>query len=613
MADISLTIGTTTKSFDLAKDENKRKLFSTREEPIIPIRALSDVPSYGDLPPEKILAFVQNNWRGGMGQKDRFNIMDMFAEGQSIDTREPHQVILGPEINTSGAISDTIIYQLLFENREYAASTTMVYKLSVDKTTWVPVVNIGNLPDTIECMGHYDGYIYVGCTTGKYVYSNTGDNGDWTISTLANAVMHEICVAPSFTATKDILVLAKRPNEIRTAIAPLNNEAGWTDPPTYVGDEYSDIISVFVLNGTLFIGKEDGLYALPVDGRPVLVISYKEQKDSTNFAYHTNWQGPEYVSAVGDILEIIGGSSSMFSVDYMGPLERSPELATIGSIRGITSDDKNIYAVFLVGTTYTIYAGRERRDDKYGLRWEWTPYIHLGTNVCGAIKVMQRSGESPLLWFAYGTNMANVILAKPPNYPLGDTAYRFHDQGHLITTFFDADYDTWQKVFYQLWSVAENLTTGITIDVHYWKDTDTDWTPLTTITSNGVQSVDLAALSCKKVRLKFTLKSGTNTVTPILREFIYRGVLQPEITKTLDFTVVLAESDSRKPSNDLAFLEGGRTATAPITLKDLRFGTTKYITFLPNSPMETEGFDEASKQPHYRARILAQQLNWTKP
>ena len=72
MSDISITIGATTKLFDLAKSEENEKLFSVREESIIPVPALSEVPSYGDLPPEKILAFVQNTWRGGMGQKDHF-------------------------------------------------------------------------------------------------------------------------------------------------------------------------------------------------------------------------------------------------------------------------------------------------------------------------------------------------------------------------------------------------------------------------------------------------------------------------------------------------------------------------------------------------------------
>ena len=154
MSDISITIGSTTKLFDLAI-ENKQKLFSTREEPIIPIKALSDMPSYGDLPPEKILAFVQNNWRGGMGQKERFSIMDMYAEGRSIDTREPHQVILGPLINTSGAIAATIVHLLLFESREYAASTTKVYKLDADKAGWTEVLDVAtDYSDTIECLGH---------------------------------------------------------------------------------------------------------------------------------------------------------------------------------------------------------------------------------------------------------------------------------------------------------------------------------------------------------------------------------------------------------------------------------------------------------------------------
>jgi hypothetical protein len=299
----------------------------------------------------------------------------------------------------------------------------------------------------------------------------------------------------------------------------------------------------------------------------------------------------------------------------MGPLERSPELAMTGSIKGITRDDKNLYAVLLVGSNYIIYTGRERRDGTYGLRWEWTPYIYLSTNVCGAIKVMQRSGSNPKLWFAYGTNVANVILSRSPNFPLGDTNYRFCAQGYLITSYFDCGYDTWQKVLWQLWTIAGNLSAShITIVVYYQKDTDTSWSSaLATITANGVQSVDLTALSCKKIRLKIELNTDDSTKTPILSEFIYRGVLQPELSRTLDFTVVLSQSESRKPSTDLTFLEGGRTATSPITLKDLRFGTTKYITFLPNSPMETEREDEVTKQPSYQARILAQVLNWTAP
>jgi hypothetical protein len=611
MSDIQLTIGASSKLFDLAV-ENGQKQMSSREEPVVPVKSLSDIPSYGDLPPEKTLAFVQNNWRGGMGQKDHFITPDMYSDGQSIDAREPNQIILGPLITTLGGATLTPLFFDIFEDREYAATEHGLYKLAADKSAWSNVLDIG--ADIVTCLGHYDGYIYVGRTTGNYYYSDTGEGGSFVSCTLANSKMHQMCVAPPFTGSKDILVKAELPNIVRTNTSPLNAGTAWLDPPYYIGDEYSNITSLTVINGTLFIGKEDGLYALPVDGRPVLVLSFREQKDSTNFKYHTNWQGVEYFSAAGDILEVIGGSSSVFSIDYVGPLSKSPELATIGSIKGIASDDKNIYGVYQIGSNYTIYVGRERRDDIYGLRWEWTPYINLSTSAGGAIKVMQRASANPWLWYANGANTSYSILAKAPNLPLGDTTYRFAAQGYLITSYFTAGYDTWQKVFYQLWTIALNLdTTHHYIKVYYEKDTDSAWTLLATITTNGVASIDFTALAGKKFRLKIELNTDASDTTPVLNMFILRGILQPEIMRTLDFTVIISSGDTRKPSTDLAFLETGRTATVPITLKDLRFGTTKYVFFLPSSPMESELPNEPGKQPIYVAKILAQVLNYTPP
>ena len=610
MADIQLTIDGITKNFDLAIEDNK-KAFAVVEEPIVPLRAATDVPGYGDLPAEKILAFVQNNWRGGMGQKNKFELADMYSEGSCIDTREPNTVFLGPKINTVGAINDTIIALEMFLEREYAASATKVYRLNATSTTWDLVLTISE--DTIECLSQYDGYIYVGLTTGKYRYS--ADGTSWTTCTLDYAIAHQFCVAPAFSGTKDVFVLATRPNIVRTSISPLNAGTGWVNPPYYVGDENSDITSLFVLNGTLFIGKEDGCYALGTDGRPVAIMpEYKQKRDTTNFKFWTMWQSVFYGSLAGDVIEIVGGSSSLFSVDFVGPLEKSPELATIGVVKGLAADDKNIYALLLVGTDYIIYTGRERRDSKYGLRWEWVPYANLSSNTCGSIKVMQRDGVNPNLWFAYGTNMANIILSRSPNFPLGDSNYRFTTQGYVVTSYFDANYDTWSKIFYQLWMVVENIISDHQyLKVYYQIDTEPDWNLINIIESNGTLSYNLAAISCNRIRLKIELNSDSMTLTPIVKMSILRGILRPEITRSIDFVLVLGQSDSRKVSSDLAFIRTGRTATEPVVLKDLRFGTTRYVTFLSNSPMEMEDIDEVTKQPTYKVRILAQELNWTPP
>ncbi len=766
MSDISITIGSTTKLFDLAQEDNK-KLFSAREESIIPIRSLSNVPSYGDLPPEKILAFAQNNWRGGLGQVNKLRILDKYADGASIDSEVPNQLVLGPVINTIGAIADTIIGFKFFNDREYAFSSAKVYKLNTAGDTWTavleptpktspltlrpnaagdetniptqtpastvhwdkvdevvadedtttvsndtgtyqrdlyaipnhdpeyfgviasvkvyvrfrhegaasafakPVIKIGGtvyegdvyentttayynhshtwatnpatsvawtwsdidslqigvslkrggsgnsictqvyvevaftpVNDTIECMEVYDDYIFAGLTNGRYYYSSTGESSSWTQCTLSNAVAHLFGIVPPFSGTKDLFVLAKKPNELRTTISPLNAGTGWIDPPYYISDTTSDITSISVLNGLILVGKEDGWYLLPSDGRPqALLPEFRVRRSASNLKHAISFQSSLYASLSDDIVEL----TSSYSMDYMGPLELNPSLGTTGTLKGLAASDKNIYVVFLIGTNYTIYSGKERYDGDYGLRWEWMPLVNLSTNACSAIKVMQRTGANPKLWFAYGTNVANIILVKNSNY-------RYCAQGYAITSYFDVEYDIWAKIFYQLWTIASGLdTTHQYIIVYYRKDTDTSWTSLATITTNGIKSVDFTAISCKKIQLKIELNSDDSTKTPLLSQFILRGILQPELTRTLDFTVMLEQSASRKVSTDLSFLEGGRTATAPITLKDLRFGTTKYIAFLPNSPMEIETLDEITKQPSYQARILAQQLNWTAP
>ena len=70
MSDISITIGSDTKHFDLACGE-QGKLWRIQEQPITIPKSPSDElssPSYENLPPELSLIFTQRRWRGGMGQ-----------------------------------------------------------------------------------------------------------------------------------------------------------------------------------------------------------------------------------------------------------------------------------------------------------------------------------------------------------------------------------------------------------------------------------------------------------------------------------------------------------------------------------------------------------------
>ncbi len=590
MADISITIGAETKVFDLAKDENRKKKWAVSEQPI-----------------NEVTPFTQVNWQGGMGQ-ELFNrpesMDDMYEDGLGIDTRQENQIILGPLI-TEVDPSDTILGFAMFADREYCYSNTKVYRRNAGGTTWDTVLTPAD--PGIKCLGVYDDYIFCGTDDANYYYSSTGSSGAWTLCTLDNSTAHFFTVAPALSGTKDVFVLSTIINEVRTTLLPLNAAGPWLDPPYYVGDITNTTNSLFVFNGDVFVGKENGLYLI-LNGKPLPLISIAEKVSSDNFKYWTgDYNSSMYLSLYDDILEL----DSSYRIRFISPLSRFP-LTSTATIQGLASDTNNLYVAFKVGSTYIIYAGRERRNDVYGLRWEWTPLVNLGTNAITCMKVM-KSGTNSLLWFSYGTSVGYIILANNPDYPLGDSACRFATGGYLITSYFDANHAEWSKVFYQLWTIARRLTADIKVEVYYELDASGSWTLLATATSAGVKTTDVTTITGYKVRLKIVLITNSNTTTPVVEMVSLRSMMKPELSRMLDFTLILGQSSSRKPSSDLTFLRGGRTSTSLVTIKDLRFGTTRYVTFLAGSPIEIETYDEAARQPSFQARIVAQELDYSPP
>jgi hypothetical protein len=144
MSDIEITIDNIKRSFNLLSQQNN-KIWTRTEEPMMPTnKAAVETPSYGDLDPSKALMFAMNSFRGGVGQVNIFDILDMYGDGYCIDTREINKAYLGPglqypSVNANiGAVKQYFMYL----NREYAVTDLIIYRLKTDKSDWDIVLDV---------------------------------------------------------------------------------------------------------------------------------------------------------------------------------------------------------------------------------------------------------------------------------------------------------------------------------------------------------------------------------------------------------------------------------------------------------------------------------------
>jgi hypothetical protein len=601
MADISITINSEERLFNLLAQEG-RKLWNVTEEPIVPIANAYETPGFENLPPERILTWSSDDFSGGMGQWKQEDT-DRYALGEGIHTMHRHLAFLRPQVIDHTTQASGWSGSILFKNREYfAAGDGKIFRLSTDKLSYEQVYTIA-VP--FACFGTYDGYLLV-CSVGlNYAYSATGDVGSWVYNETNGVEAHGFLSIPPFEGSKSVLVAFKRPNIIRTTLDCVNGP--WS-LPSYIGDTGDNITTIFGNNGKLLIGKGDGLYWLPADGVPISYLpEFQNKRSASNFKHMTQWQSGLYFSLAEDIGEL----TSNLEFDIMGPIGKADgELSLNGICIGLSSDLNYIYALMKEGTNYNIYAGRERRTLRYGLRWDWQMLLTI-TDQPTIFKVMQREGENAKLWFNHGIYLSYIVLS---SNPLLDTNCTFVlGNGYLTTSWYDANYSVWNKLFYKLWVKARKLVQSKQyIHVYYQTEQsdEDEWVEIAEVHEDGVSMFDFTPVQAKFIRLKFVLTTTEVASTPVLEQFILRGILQPESTRVLDFVVALEQSSTRKPSDDLSFLRGAREVEYPILIKDLRLGTIWYTTFLPSTPVEMETTDPVKKQTMFGARIRAQEISW---
>jgi len=420
-----------------------------------------------------------------------------------------------------------------------------------------------------------------------------------------------LCVAPNPAGTAGVLWSGNTPNKLYNTS---NGAAGGTalSSAAYIGDTSDDIVNIFLVADNLMIGKLDNLYHYDSDGglHP-LMNDLLHNRSVNNFKYVVEWQGSVIFSLGIGLGEIWG----YYTFETMGPLTKIDDIGkTATGCIGLASDKDFLYVGVDEGTNNIIYKGREITRER-GLRWEWCPWVFLGTNACATMKVVQHDATDRRLWFGYGNYAGYVILS---DNPTADSSYKFAASGWIRLSYEHGTNRYWKQLWQSVVTETTGCTTNLTVTPKYRKDTDTTATQLTdAITTNGIVKTDLIReVSANRMQFELHLATNDSSNTPEVLFFEARGVEQPEKARIHEATYIVGHTLFRKPKPIWDFLEDARDSTELIKFADLRYGQStsgnnfKWVVMQPGYPVPIELTQTKGKQPELAIRVRLQEVSY---
>ncbi len=457
---------------------------------------------------------------------------------------------------------------------------------------WIP--SNTTLPNVTDlCV--FGSYLFAARGTGTaYAYSSDGDT--WTESTLTDGSASYFLTAPNSAATADVLWKAKTPNELKSNTSGINGGADWSST-AYIGDTSCNITNLFLVNDNLMIGKTNNLWYYDTDGGTHPLRSDLEKHISTdNFKYIAHWSGATYFSEINGMGEI----TSQDAYSPMGPLHDIENTGKRGDVVGLASDKDFIYVAVDEGTNTIIYKGREKWRNNTGLRWEWCPWIFLGTNTCATIATCAHTTTDRRLWFGNTSGSSyQTGYVKLSDNPTADTNARFTTSGWLRMSYDYGSDPRWDKLWQSAVFEVVGGASGETVGLSYRKDTDTGTTSIITgASTNGVYETNFgSSLSCKRAQFQIDLASNTNTATPEVSYFQAKGLEKPTVVRIHNAVYDIGDEPSNRAKTLRDLLRTAQSSTTLIKFADLRYKETTggsagvdyvYCVLEPGYPQEIE-------------------------
>jgi hypothetical protein len=502
----------------------------------------------------------------------------------------------------------------------FLTNATSIYEV-VSGVAWERVIFA-----TISDLCLYNETLYVG-RGNSTLWSYTTDGDTYTQTDLVGANAVKFLIAPNSAGTLDILYSAKTPNELYyTTNGKTVADGGIAlSSVAYIGDTSSNITNLFLHNGQIFIGREDGLYIYDSDGGVTPLLTELElNKSAYNFKYYAQYQGNTYISVLGGIFEI----SQYNTIQKIDVVSQGDNIDHSIFCTGLTSDTDYLYALLQEtgDTNFTtinqVWKGRQQYIND-NLEWEWCG-IGQKSSTTGDEEGLTAYGGTATSQYLYyaGNGLVSFFLTK---YPLNtDSGYIPAVTSYLITSY---DYGTdpnFDKVISSIVTETRNCNATNYITISYRKDTDTAFTACTgNITTNGVVETNLTAtVTYNKIQFKITFTTTGVATTPALSFIKVKGYEVPEVKRIHDVYYKAADSPEYRTSDIRDFLRTGRTTTTLIKLTDLRYvqykgvqGTTAgdyvWVRMLSGYPLEDEVKHADGRQPELMIHCKFEEIPYT--
>ena len=457
----------------------------------------------------------------------------------------------------------------------FAATNRALFQFDETKDYWELVYAAAADITGIEV---FDNRIFLGLgESTAYVYSDAGDAKTWTAASgsgnKANYFAKTLNVNGNWAMAKTL-----NDDDVHLTADP-------TGTPTYgtaieVGKDDRAVTNIYNLEGSLAIGKEDGLYRYSYHYGNRFYNVYEgagAAVDPNNFSRGLNWNGWFYTvfNEVG-MMRYNGQTWQDIS-----PYVQSPGFSEMGSrVRAFATDGKSLFVLVedLAAASITknmwVFALQERIDGS------WTSHQVAKFTMSDATDmfVFKPSGASNQFLFINGeyltTEPASYRLRLPNKTEtprLAETA-ALALSGTFVTSYWDGNRPQINKAFNKITLVTENLSSARKITIAYQVDNETStWTDIHSDTP-GTSSVTLSPTATigfnegvvgRRIRLRFTFETDSSTASPILKGFALHTSWRPPRLRRWRIVGAI-EDDTRN-------LQGVRYAmTAEAMLTNLR-------------------------------------------